>query len=104
VDWDGKSQKENPSTWLRRKQCVGQIAKIGIMRRRMLKLTVVGQPWWKKSNLFRCMVRTLSTSSIDYGSQIMRSPGLVSLDIPDMWTLDPKDADFPAAKTCCKCL
>lgn len=50
---------------------------------------IVGQPWWKD--------RILTTSKLYYSSQIIRSPPLVSLDHPEIWSSDPKHAEFPSS-------
>lgn len=58
-------------------------------RIRLLSAKIVGQPW--------CKGRILSTSKLYYSSQIIRSPRLVSLDLPEIWSSNPKHAEFPTS-------
>ncbi|KAI5662872.1 hypothetical protein M9H77_22195 [Catharanthus roseus] len=68
--------------------------------RRMLTITIAGLSWWKRSTLFRDMVRTLSTSKVGCSSQIIKSPRLVSLDLTDLWASDPKHTNLPSTPAC----
>lgn len=84
-----KFQKGEAYSCLRRKECVEEIAKMRMTQIWLVTSKIVGQAWRKN--------RILSTSKLYYSSQIIRSPPLVSLDHPEIWSSDPKHAEFPSS-------
>ncbi|XP_023743579.1 bifunctional protein FolD 1, mitochondrial [Lactuca sativa] len=52
--------------------------------------------WWRKNPLLLSTSRTLNTSATGYDNQILKSPPLVSLDFPDVWTSSSTNYNPPS--------
>ncbi|XP_024975914.1 bifunctional protein FolD 1, mitochondrial-like [Cynara cardunculus var. scolymus] len=53
-------------------------------------------PWWRKNTLLSSTSRTLNTFATGSDNRIIKSPSLVSLDLPDEWTSSSTNCNAPS--------
>lgn len=64
-------------------------------------MATVWHQWLRKSIQSSSTLRAVHTLKVDPSQPMLKSPPLISLDLPDVWTSNVMDFDPPSIGECC---